>query len=295
MELRHLRRFVTFAEELHFTRAAERVRIAQSPFSKTIKQLEDELGIPLFDRTRRNLTQAGQAFHKDVRGVLQWLDCAIEGAKTIASHGGVLRIAISDGAALPRLPFLLTRCREQVPMMKPLFIQVPLIEQLRGLRNHTFDAGFARSDDAGKDIEVSSLWHEPLVVAIPSRHPLLAHQLIPLEELLRYPLVMYHPEVCAGYCKQIERILRSANQKPEVVDRVTTLDMLLTLVAAGYGTGLVAAEQVALTHYPDIILRPLAQQDATLTTYLLRNKNGEVSGSLERFIGLARGTVEDTD
>lgn len=295
MELRHLRRFITVAEELHFTRAAKRVRVEQSPLSKTIKQLEDELGLRLFDRDHRNtqLTQAGHSFLKDARGVIQLLDCAIESAKAIASHGGVLRIAVSDGAALPRLSSLLARYREKVPSVKPLLMQVSLAEQLRGLRNNAFDVGFARSENTGKDIEVSAMWQEPLVVAVSSRHPLLAYQSIPLEELLRYPLVMYHPEVCEGYCGQIERILRSVKQEPEVADRVTTLEMMFTLVAAGYGTGLVAAEQAALTHYPDIVLRPLAREDGALTTFLLKKANREVSESLETFINLASANLKD--
>ncbi len=87
MELRHLRCFVVLAEELHFTRAAERLHIEQPPLSRAIKELEDELGVVLFDRNRRGtvLTAAGAVFLQDVRRLFTVLEQARENAKAVAS------------------------------------------------------------------------------------------------------------------------------------------------------------------------------------------------------------------
>src|SRR5690606_12550279 len=115
MELRHLRCFIVLAEELHFTRAAERLHIEQSPLSRTIKELEDELGVLLFTRDRRGtrLTQAGAVFLQDVRRVFTTLEQARENARAgSAGYRGSLRIAVSDGAVDPRLSAFLARCRE---------------------------------------------------------------------------------------------------------------------------------------------------------------------------------------
>ncbi len=113
MELRHLRCFIVLAEELHFTRAAERLHIEQPPLSRAIKELEDELGAVLFDRDRRGtrLTAAGAVFLQDTRRLFTVLEQARENVKAVAAGlRGSLRIAVSDGALDPRLSaFLLIR------------------------------------------------------------------------------------------------------------------------------------------------------------------------------------------
>jgi DNA-binding transcriptional LysR family regulator len=259
----------------------------QSPLSRTIKELEDRLGVRLFNRDRRgtHLTRAGEVFLQDVRRVFTALEQAKEGARAAAAgHCGLLRVALSDGATQPRLAALLALCREEEPSVEIRLSEVPLIEQLRGLRDGTFDAGFARSDEVG---DAYPLWREPLVVAVPSRHPLLAHRLIPLEELLRYPLVMCHPEVCEGYCRQVDRVLRAVEVEPNIAERATSLEMMLTLVAAGYGVGFAAAERIAVCRHPEVVVRPLAHDDAELTTYLLTKTDAEGSERLDAFVGRA--------
>ena len=131
MELRHLRCFTVLAEELHFTRAAERLHIEQSPLSRSIKELEEDLGVLLFDRDRRGtkLTQAGSVFLQDVRRVFTTLEQARENVRAIAAgYHGSLRIAVSDGAAGPKLSAFLARCREDLPEVEVRISETPLSE-----------------------------------------------------------------------------------------------------------------------------------------------------------------------
>lgn len=295
MDLRHLRYFMAVAEELHFSRAAERLHIEPSPLSRTIKELEDELGIMLFKRDRRgtHLTHPGHVFLEEVRRVFMALDHAKQSVKAAASgYRSTLRIALSDSVAQPRLAAILARCREEEPDIDVRLFEVPLSVQLRGLRDDTFDAGFSRSADVGDAIIARPLWLDPLVVTIPTRHPLLAHKEIPLQELLRYPLVMCHPEICAGCSRQVQRILRNAEAEPLVVEHVTSMDMMLTLVAAGYGLGFATLTYIAVCKHPEIVARPLGVEGSILTTYLL-TPDIDTSPQLGGFIDRVMESVEN--
>lgn len=288
MELRHLRCFVALAEELHFTRAAERLHIEQPPLSRTIKELEDELGVMLFDRDRRGtrLTAVGATFLQDIRRLFTVLEQARENVRAIAAGlRGSLRIAISDGAIDPRLSAPLALCRQEEPEIEIRLSEVPLSEQLRGLRTGDFTIGFAHTADVGDGLVTEPIWQDPLVVAVPIRHPLLAHKEVSLRELASYPLVMCDPQLCEGYCRELTRLLRPLEREPTIVEHVSSLDMMLTLVGAGYGIGFAIGTRIAACQRPDVVIRPLALDSAVITTYLLRPEscNG-LTGPVDRFI-----------
>lgn len=285
MELRHLRCFLTVADELHFARAAERLHVDQSPLSRTIKELEEELGTLLFARTTRStrLTRAGRLFLERVPYVFTALDQARASVQDAAAgYYSQLRIALSDGLSTERLSQLMALCRQEEPDVAIRFFEVPLVQQLKGLHEDLYDVGFAQSADVGDGIRAVPTWSEPLRVALPARHPLLAHKSIPLEEVLRYPLVMGDPEYCEGYCRQIDRILRNVEQAPLVAEQVKSLDLMMALVSAGYALGLAGASQILASRESGIVARPLDRK-AVLTTWLLR-PDVEASESLERFV-----------
>lgn len=136
-------------------------------------------------------------------------------------------------------------------------------------------------------------WHDPLVVAVPAKHPLLTHKRIPLEEVLRYPLAMGDPHVCEGYCRQMARVLHTVDIEPLVAEEVASLDLMLTLVSAGYALALIGVSQIAAFRSPDVTSRPLAGMSPVLTTYLLR-ANVTPSEPLARFIGRAISDTPDS-
>ena len=286
MELRHLRCFLAVAEELHFARAAEKLHIEQSPLSRTVKELEEELGVQLFIRTSRStrLTLAGRLFLKHVPRVFTALEQARESVKS-AAYGfhGQLRIALSDGITPSRLPALLARCREEDPEMEIRLFEVSLAQQLKGLHDDLYDAGFSMADEVGDGIIVEPAWEEELMVAVPARHPALAYKRIPLEEVLRYPLVLGDPAVCEGHARQIDRILRKQEKEPLVVQHVATFDVMMALVSAGLALGLAGTAHIAASREPGVVGRPLAGRSPMLTTYLLR-RDTEPSQALARFI-----------
>lgn len=290
MELRHLRCFLAVAQELHFARAAEKLHIEQSPLSRAIKELEEELGVRLFDRNTRStrLTRAGQVFMDHVPRVFVALTQARDSVRAVsAGYQGQLRIALSEGISQARFTALLSCCREEEPDTEIRLYEVPLSQQIRGLEADLYDAGFSHSSEVGETLLAIPVWNDPMVVAVPSRHPLLAHKTLPLDEVLRYPLVLCDPEVCEGCSRQMARVLRATDREPIVAEKVTSQELMVTLVAAGYGLGFSTEAHVSTCSHPEIVTRPLAGRTPMLTTYLI-HRIGTPSETLRRFVERAR-------
>ena len=286
MELRHLRCFLAVAEELHFARAAERLHIEQSPLSRAIKELEEDLGEQLFVRTSRStrLTRAGKLFLEHVPRVFAALQQARDSVKAAANgFHGQLRIALSDGITPSRLPALLALCRQEEPEVDIRLFQVPLSQQLKGLQDDLYDVGFAQSDEVSDGITAEAVWNDPLMVAVPARHHLLKFKRIPLHDLLQFPLVLCDPQACEGHARQVERVLRRSDREPLIAERVASFELMMVVVSAGFALGLHGAPHIAASRELGVVARPLAGRSPLLTTYLLR-RECEVSEVLARFI-----------
>jgi DNA-binding transcriptional LysR family regulator len=232
---------------------------------------------------------------QDIRRLFTVLEQARENAKAVAAGlRGSLRIAVSDGAIDPRLSAFLARCRAEEPEIEIRLSEVPLAEQLRGLRSGDFTIGFAHTADVGDGIVAEPIWRDPLVIAVPARHALLVHKEVPLHELRGHPLVLCDPHACEGYCRELARLLQVLEHKLNVVEEVSSLDMMLTLVGAGYGVGFMTATKIPVCQRPDVVIRPLAMDSAVITTYLLRPK-AAVCRLRWSDLSLAYATVRATD
>jgi len=110
---------------------------------------------------------------------------------------------------------------------------------------------------------------------------------IPLEELLRYPLVLADSQACEGHAKHVERVLRRVEMEPLVAERVASCDLMMVLVSAGFALGLAGESHIVTSREPDVVARPLALRVPPLTTYLLRPEGGS-SDVLVRFIERVR-------
>ncbi|WP_276534050.1 LysR family transcriptional regulator [Pseudomonas kermanshahensis] len=147
MNPRQLQCFLAVAEERHFTRAADRLHIEQSPLSRTIRDLEHDLGVTLFERGAgigTHLTPAGTALAESAPRIFALVDQARSSAQAAAAGSlATLRIALSDGILPKRLAALLACCREEEPDIHLQLCEVPLAEQFKGLQHNLFDVGFA--------------------------------------------------------------------------------------------------------------------------------------------------------
>ena len=255
-----------------------------------MRDLEALLGVRLFDRTgrRTRLTWAGKVFLNESRRVLAHVNQAAYAAKA-AARGcrDMLRIAVSDSLGQRRVATLLANSREEEPDLDIRISELPLVQQVKGLREGLLDVGFTLSNVAGNDVTAECVWHDRMSVLLPERHPLLAHAEIPVADALEFPLVLYHPDSEAVGHPSLRALLKAANSEPKVADKADSLGAMLTLVAAGYGIGFATHSVAIALNRPDIISRPLAGPPVVMNTYLLL-RLGEMSEPLKRFVGRIR-------
>ena len=189
MELRHLRYFVAVAEELSFTRAAERLHVSQPPLSQQIKQLEEEVQSQLFDRSRRwvRLTRAGRLFLDHARQVLEEVERAVLAARRTKGSESELSVVSTTWTNLTAVPRIL-RCFSEVHHEIRIEVQtLNSMLQVRAVKARTVDVGFMFPPPADDALEIARLVRYPLVVALPTNHRLAAR-----EELSPGDLSIHH-------------------------------------------------------------------------------------------------------
>lgn len=299
MRIRHLHYFLVVAEEQSFARAAARVNIEPSPLSRTIKDLETQLGVQLLHRTkgRIRLTWSGEVFREEARRILAFVEGARSRAHS-ASQGyrGRLRIGLADSLAQLRLTQLLARCREEEPRTEIRITEMTVDEMLRALDHDQIDAGLTVNDELAIGYIKEMVWSERPVIAIPTHHPLLVYGEIQFREFQHYPLIIFHPERCAGGYHLARRwFAENALLTPNIAEYVSGHEPMMMLVAAGYGIGIGLESQIALYSHPNVIIRPVAESVTSVATFVVVSERPR-SNELERFIKRAQkiGGIETT-
>lgn len=245
MELRHLRYFIAVAEELHFSRAAQKLQIAQPPLSQQIRSLEEELGVQLFERTKRRvkLTEAGQVFLEEARLVLAQLEQAVKTAQR-ASRGevGRLSVGVNSSATQSFVPDILRVFRERFPCVELVLHELTSYRQVRGIRDNQIDVGFLWLPNVNDSaLSFMSIWREPMMVALPESHSLTHLPQIPLEALVEEPFVLPPRHLGAGFYSQIISLCQQAGFSPKVAQEAMLMQTIVSLVAGGVGVALVPA------------------------------------------------------
>ena len=260
MELRHLRYFVAVAEELHFSRAAARLHIAQPPLSQQIRHLERELGVALFSRTRRRveLTAAGRAFLDESRRVLLQAERAARIAQR-AGRGeiGQLAVAFVPSADLDLLPRVLRAWGARFPDVE-LDLQALLpVAQLEALAGGRIQVGLVRLPvAAGSEVIVECIQSEPLVAALPLRHRLAKRARVRVADLAGDTMMMFPRQVAPGYYDMLISAFRGAGFTPRVF-HPASMQTNLALVSAGLGVSLLPAS-IRNLRRTGVVYRPLA-------------------------------------
>jgi DNA-binding transcriptional LysR family regulator len=243
VEYRQLKFFVAVAEELHFTRASARLRIAQPHLSQEIRRLEREISVELFKRTKRSvaLTPAGHIFLQHVRLVLDSTVDAVHSAQR-ASRGeiGRVRLGFNSVAAFGVIPNATGHFRSAYPDVEVLLKEVSSEEGLEAVRIGQLDLCLLhppRTVDPAVNIE--PIWLEPLVAVLSPKHPLAAMKRIGLQRLESEPWVLAQREIASRLHDEVIAACAIAGFEPRVVQRTTRMTTTISLVASGIGVALV--------------------------------------------------------
>jgi DNA-binding transcriptional LysR family regulator len=270
MELRHLRYFVTVAEEENVTRAARRLHVSQPPLSRQIRDLERELGVNIFDRSTNGvrLTEAGETFLVDARDVLQRADEAVERVKSVAlGKSGRLRVGHASGTVDILRPALRSFSRTH-PHVSVDLREMTSLGILRGLRDRTLDIALTVpiSPRDFEGLAVENLAAYPVGVAVSSKHRFARLREVALADVAREPIVgrsrHEYPEAHAALLKVLAPYTRS----PNLVEEYDSFASLLAAVEAGRGVvllilvkSLIAGKRLALRPVkPALPLMPIA-------------------------------------
>lgn len=299
MELRHLRYFVAVAEELHFTRAAQRLHISQPPLSQQIRALEDELGVQLFDRRRSGvrLTDAGQNFLRQAYVVLEQADRAVSVAQR-AGRGevGVLEIGFTGSMPFSEImPRVLHDFRAAYPRIQLHLRELTSRDQIEMLATDKLDVGFIRPtrSDHSATLDTRLLLSEPLVVAMHADNPLAVHDKLKLKMLADEPFIIYSSWLGSGLHQQVLRLCLRAGFSPRIVQEVHEMPTILGLVSAGIGVGLVAASLMQ-ARMPYVVFREISDQSASSDVLLARRRH-RASPQVANFVDIARTVAHATD
>jgi DNA-binding transcriptional LysR family regulator len=261
LDLRDFRFFVTVAEELHFRRAAERLGIAQPRLSLHIRQIEENLGVRLLDRTTRSvrLTKAGAQFLERARFALAQVEQAVAAVKSLAEGGGgQLRIGFTPAAAFGALPEILADFRGRHPDVGLSLSHRDTVTQIQELLEGRRDFGFVRLPVLTKRLSTLVLSRESVVVALPQSHRLAARPMLQLEDLADESIVQYAQVMGAEFQEQITGYCNRAGFKPKIVSEMGDTYSVLAMVAAGFGVAILP-QWVQQTHHPRLIYHPLAE------------------------------------
>jgi DNA-binding transcriptional LysR family regulator len=287
MNLRHLYFFVVLAEELNFSRAAERLHVAQPALSQQIRLLEGRLCTQLIDRGSRplRLTEAGSYLYIEARQILDSFEHAAVGTREIGlGKRGWLGIGFTRSAMYSVLPPALKRFHRAFPDVELKLFEMLTEEQADALREKRIHVGIGRQVEAITGCTTRSLLSEHLMIVLPSDHLYAAKKVIRITDLANSPLILYPKHPNAFFSRFIESLYRDAGLTPNVAYQAYEIQTAMGLVAAGLGVTYVG-ESVARLGRHDVIYRRLhgaARTQKTTLSVTFRDDDG--SAHLHAFL-----------
>lgn len=257
--LDQVRALIAVAEELHFGRAAERLRMTQPPLSRQIQRLEATVGVQLLTRSNRHveLTDAGRAFLEEARRIIAITDGAPQVARTVAAGlSGIVRIGFTAASAFTLLGPMLARISESLPNVTIELHEMVTTDQLEALTKSAIDVAVVRPPFDPAHFEATRIHRESLLVALPDGH-LLTRRTSPItvEDLVNEEIIMHSPTKAKYFYDIATRMMPISRWNHRFT--VSQVSTMVALVAAGCGVALVP-ESAAALRLPGVTYAPVA-------------------------------------
>lgn len=299
MDFRQLNYFVAVAQELSFSRAAVKLHMSQPPLSQQIKLLEEDLGVTLFNRTRRSveLTHAGSLFYEQATAILKQYTAAKElCAWTSDGRAGRLRIAFTASVPIfDAFPRLIQGFRQAYPNIEMDLLHLSTGEQLLALDAHEIDVGFLRPSlnfRIPAFIDAFDLWHDELVLAAAKNHDADDDMTARLSDLAKEDFILFPQALGCGLFEHITTITAHAGFSPRIVQEVRENSTTLALVAAGLGVSIVPSTYV-YTKPPGVIFKKIIGS-ATESKIVLASSRHREMASLRLFLAYVQANTQDS-
>lgn len=294
MNLRLLRAFLVLAHERNFSRAAERLHIAQPALSQQMRSLEEQLGVALFDRARRpvGLTEAGAFLVPEARRLLEAWEATERGVWEIASgFRGWLAIGFTRSSMYSVLPPALRAFHAAHPRVDLQLTEMVTEEQEDALLERRIHVGIGRQPEGVAGCVSRVLLRERIVAVLPADHPAAAGDAVRLLDLRGTPLILYPPAPEAHFARYVESLYRDAGLVPDVAHRTHEIQTAVALAAAGLGVTFVG-ESVARLGRPDVVYRPLKDVGDAWSTLEATYREADDSPHLRAFLACLFGSAE---
>jgi len=242
IELRHIRYFLAVAEDLHFRKAAERLYISQPGLSRQIKQLEEELGIKLFERHNRKvqLTSVGLYLQKELSHNLKSLGHILDHAKLLhAGDRGNLKFGYVGSAIRKIIPNLLLKLRKKYPAILFSLSEMNNQKQVDDLLTDEIDIGFVRLERVPRGLEIQPILKEPFCLVLPSDHPIGARQFKNLTQFKEESFILFDQKYSSSYYERVMQIFDDSGFVPMVSHSTIHASSIYKLVENKFGISIV--------------------------------------------------------
>jgi DNA-binding transcriptional LysR family regulator len=266
------------AEELHFGRAAERLGIAQPALTQQIQSLERDIGVQLFLRTKRSvrLTISGQVMLSEAVRTLQQAERTILVAKQ-AGRGqlGHIEIGFVGSAVFSGvLAGAIARYRAVNPLVEFRLNELGILQQLQDVASGQLDVGIIRLPvkSAAPELTISAIYRDPIILAIPARHPLAKLKAVPAGRLRNEPFVAVQIQEGVGFNAQVAELCAVAGLTPQITQRAGQFTALVGMVAGGLGLAFVPSS-VKNLKIPDVVYRPVSNSDQKSDLAMVHRKS----------------------